>query len=190
MRRHCGLRTRLFVIPGSTSSLFTPTRITRPRSRQTPISSSLRRQISVLSDENDKFRRDAQRDQVESRSSAGFLTDDGQVPGSCPCGGCKQYEQVLQSTDAHKAFQNHMNHTHRVCRERASCNINQTRVYLFFHPYSAESASCSSLRQGRFMNRSALPFRSSSPKGVGLLRRRGIVMNDEVILFLLYYFFY
>ena len=76
----------------------------------------LRRQIALLSEENDKFRRDAQvqaQGQTLSRSSAEFMPD-GQVPGSCPCGGCKQYDQVLQSSDALKAFQNHMNHTHRV----------------------------------------------------------------------------
>ena len=76
----------------------------------------LRRQIGLLEVDNAKFKREAQQGTATAaKRSTDFMTDDGHVPGSCPCGGCKHYEQVLQSSDAIKAFQNHLNHTHRVC---------------------------------------------------------------------------
>ena len=76
----------------------------------------LRRQIRVLEEDNLAFKHREQRaNGTISVRSTEFLLNDGCIPGSCPCGGCKQYESVLQSTEPMKAFQNHMNHTHRVC---------------------------------------------------------------------------
>ena len=73
------------------------------------------RQIRVLEEDNITLKHQEQQGKgLVTTHSAEYLKD-GRIPGSCPCGGCKQYESVLQSAEPIKAFQNHMNHTHRVC---------------------------------------------------------------------------
>ena len=84
---------------------------------------NLLREIRVLREDNIALKRNEhQANGHASIHSAQFIKD-GRIPGSCPCGGCKQYESVLQSAEPIKAFQNHLNHTHRVCgaEEGAEC---------------------------------------------------------------------
>ena len=81
---------------------------------------SLNKLLSETQEENSILKQQIRRQSSETQKNGGIrftsdlLCSDGKVPGTCPLGGCLQYETVLRGSDTLKNFQNHLNNTHRV----------------------------------------------------------------------------